>query len=270
MSWFQDVFGHEKAIIGMIHLPALPGTPRYDERGGMAAIVARVEADLENLQSGGIDAVMFCNEDDRPYQLQVGPEAAAAMTRAVSAVLPKIRVPFGIDLLWDPLAAIAVAHATDAAFVREVFTGVYGGEIGLWNTNCAEALRFRRRIGADRVKLLYNINAEFAAPLAPRDLATVARSAVFSSLADAICVSGPMTGSETGTESLRAAREAVPGVPIFANTGVTAETVKVKLAVADGAVVGTSLKRDGVTWNPVDPARVSRLMAEVRQFRGEI
>jgi len=269
MHWLREVFAQDKVIIGMVHLPASPGCPNHSRDMGMAAILERVEADVESLQAGGVDAVMFCNEDDRPYTLQVGPEVVAAMTRAVTAMLPRLKVPFGIDVLWDPIAAIAVAHATGASFVREVFTGAYAGEIGVWNTDCAEALRFRQRIGAERIKLLYNINAEFAAPMAPRPLAAVAKSAVFSSLADALCVSGQMTGEETGTENLRAVKEVVPNVPVFANTGVNAETVAEKLAIADGAIIGTSFKRDGVTWNPVDPERVKRFMKGVRECRGQ-
>jgi len=267
--WLRDVFGHDKAIIGMVHLPASPGSPRHAEEKGMTGILESVEADIESYQAGGVDAVMFCNEDDRPYQLRVGPEVVATMTRTVAAVRPKLKIPFGIDILWDPVAAIAIAHATGASFVREVFTGAYAGDIGVWNTNCGEALRFRRQIGAERVKLLYNINAEFAAPLAPRELSATAKSAVFSSLADGICVSGQMTGEDTGTANLRAVKDVIPDVPVFANTGVHAESVAEKLAVADGAVVGTWFKQDGITWNPVDPERVRRFMTVVRGLRGQ-
>lgn len=269
MNWLREVFGKEKVVIGMVHIPPMPGAPRYDERAGIPGLIERVERDVQSLQEGQIDAIMFCNEDDRPYVQTVGPETVATMTRIITSVLPKVQVPYGVDVLWDPIAAIAVANAVGASFVREVFTGAYAGDIGIWNTNCAAALRFRRQINADRIKLLYNINAEFAAPLAPRDLASVARSAVFSSLADAICVSGQMTGQEAATDALQIVKEAIGNVPVFANTGVNAANVAEKLAVADGAVVGTSLKQGGVTWNPVDPARVAELMNIVSQVRRE-
>jgi len=269
VSWLRDVFGKDKVIIGMAHLPPLPGTPLYDAARGVEGIIESIHGDVEALQAGGIDAVMFCNENDRPYTLKAGPETAATMARVITEVRPALSVPFGVDVLWDPVAAIAIAHATGGVFVREVFTGAYAGDIGIWNTNAGEALRFRRQIGAERVKLLYNINAEFAAPLAARGLQQVAQTAVFSSLADGLCVSGMMTGSEVDTESLMAAKRSVRDVPVFANTGVTAENVQEKRRYADGAIVGTHLKEGGITWNRVDPERVKRFMAAVRSVRGD-
>lgn len=269
MSWLREVFNRDKVIIGMAHLPALPGAPLHDIQGGVGAIVERVRADVQALQTGGVDAIMFCNENDRPYRLQAGPETVATMVRVITELRPLLKIPFGVDVLWDPVAAIAIAHATGGRFVREVFTGAYAGDVGIWNTNAGEALRFRRQIGAESVKALYNVNAEFAGPLAPRNLEQVARSAVFSSLADALCVSGVMTGMEADTNEIRLVKEAVPEVPVFANTGVTAANVAEKLRYADGAVVGTHLKVDGYTWNPVDLSRVQQLMAAVRQARGE-
>lgn len=264
MTRLREVFGRDKVIIGMVHLPPLPGAPLYDDKAGMIRIIESVSLDLHNLQAGGIDAIMFCNENDRPYTLQAGPETVAAMTRTITHVLGEVRVPYGVDILWDPVAALAVAKATGASFIREVITGVYGGEIGIWNTDSAKVWRYRKSIGADHIRMLYNINAEFAAPLAPRPIADVARSAVFSSLADGLCVSGIMTGSEVASDVLKTVRDAVPETPIFANTGVTSDNVLEKLKYADGVVVGTSLKVDGVTWNPVDPKRVAAFMQIVR------
>ncbi len=164
------------------------------------------------------------------------------------------------SVLWDPKAALAVAMATGAGFVREVFTGVFSGDLGLWTTSCGEALRYRRNIHAGHVKLLFTINAEFAAPVGERDIASVAQSVVFSSLPDVLCVSGPITGQSGGLEELRTVKAASRGVPVFANTGVTADTVASILETCDGAVVGTYFKRDGVTWNAVDANRVKTLM----------
>jgi membrane complex biogenesis BtpA family protein len=266
-TWLTDVFGGEKAVIGMVHLPALPGSPLYDDDGGMALVRDRTLADLEALQAAGFDAVMFCNENDRPYVFEVGPETVAAMAAVVGGLRDAITVPFGIDLLWDPRAALAVAKATGAAFVREILTGAYTSEFGLWNTNPGETLRYRRAIGADDVRLLTNISAEFAAPLAPRPIDVVARGVALISLADALCVSGAMTGSSVDAGQLRAVREALPDTVVFANTGVNEATVEEILSVADGAVVGTSLKVDGITWNPVDAARARRFMERVNEVR---
>src|SRR6476661_7187998 len=109
MSWLVETFGAAKPVIGMIHLPPLPGTALYDDARGMAWIIESARRDAEALQAGGIDAVMFGNEGDRPYRTKVGPETIAAVAAAVTAVAPGLSVPFGVDVLWDPRATLAVA-----------------------------------------------------------------------------------------------------------------------------------------------------------------
>lgn len=262
--WLKETFRVAKPVIGMVHLPPLPGTARYDDARGVAGIIESAKRDAEALQEGGIDAVMFGNEGDRPYRTHVGPETVATVAAAVTAVAPLLSVPFGVDVLWDPMATLAVAKATGARFAREVFTGLFGGDLGLWNTAAGDLFQYRRAIDATDVRLLFTINAEFAAPVASRPLADVARSVAFSSLPDALCISGPITGSPAPLEELRAAKAAVAETPVFANTGVRRETVADTLAIADGCIVGTALKVDGITWNPVDPARVRALISAAR------
>ncbi len=257
------MFDSGKTIIGMAHLPPLPGAPGYDADGGIQRLVDWVSADLEALQSGGIDAVMFGNEADRPYVLQAPQEGIAAMTAVVTAVKPLLTVPFGINYLWDPVASVAMAVATGASFVREIFTGVYASDMGLWQPDAAGALRLRAHLGRPDLKLLFNVNAEFATSLDTRPVAERARSAVFSSTADVICVSGPMTGQPVDQSELSETKQAVGTTPVLANTGVTINSVADILAIADGAVVGTHFKRDGDTWNPVDSDRVRRFMDAV-------
>ena len=140
--------------------------------------------------------------------------------------------------------------------------------MGLWEPKCAEALRLRDNLGRGDLKLLFNINAEFAAPLDTRPAALKARSAVFSSLADIVCVSGAdhRPGRST-SPSCEAVKEALPDTPVFANTGVNLDNVERMLAIADGCVIGTHFKLDGNTWNPVDSARASRFMDKVRGLR---
>jgi membrane complex biogenesis BtpA family protein len=259
---FDTMFGKPKAIIAMAHFPAMPGQPLHDGRGGVTALVDAVRRDVEILAESGVDAVMFCNEGDRPYRTHAGPEVPAVMAAAITEIKRDLELPFGVDILWDPVAALALARAVGAAFVREVFTGAYAGDFGVWNTDPAGALEYRRRIGADDVKLFFNVTAEFAAPIAPREIGLTARSAVFSSLADAVCVSGVVTGTGVDLADLAAAKEAVDGaVPVVANTGVAPATVAEILSVADGCIVGTALKRDGNTWNEVDADRVARFVA---------
>jgi hypothetical protein len=259
--------GRSKAIIGMVHLGALPGTPLHDAAGGMAKLIDGALADIDALQQGGVDALMFGNENDRPYSLKAPPASIAAMAAIVAAVKPALRIPFGVNYLWDPTASICIAAATGASFVREIFTGVYASDMGMWAPDCEGALRARRDLGVPQLKLCFNINAEFATPLDTRPIGLRAKSAVFSSLADAIMVSGPLTGQPVVRSELRQVREAVTDVPVFVNTGVNLDNVADMLALADGAVVGTHFKQGGITWNTVDPARVKRFMDKVAGLR---
>ncbi|MFN8186096.1 MAG: BtpA/SgcQ family protein [Gaiellales bacterium] len=261
---FAELFSREKPVIAMAHLAPLPGTPLYDERAGVAGIVDGVRADLEILLAAGVDAVMFCNEGDRPYALAAPSEAVAVMTRVVTELAPRDR-PFGVDYLWDAGAALSVAVATGASFIREVTTGVYESDMGLWNTDAASLLRERRRLGAEHVRVLMNVTPELASPLGSRPVDQVAKSAVVSSLADAILVSGPMQGAEPSPAALQEAREAIAGaVPVLLNTGAKSTNIGTFLELCDGVIVGSDLKVDGYTWNPVDPARVARFMAAAR------
>lgn len=262
MTVITDLFDKPKAVIAMAHFPPLPGQPLHDTDGGVQSILDSVGHDLEILVGSGVDAVMFCNEGDRPYRTRVGPEAPATMAAVITELKRGLTIPFGVDILWDPRAALGLAKAVGARFVREVFTGSYAGDFGVWNTDPAESLTYRRQIDANEVRLFYNVTAEFAAPIAAREIGLTARSAVFSSLADAVCVSGVITGSGVDVSMLQAAKAAVgPDVAVIANTGVRAETVAKMLSVADACIVGTALKRDGNTWNPVDAEPVERFVA---------
>jgi membrane complex biogenesis BtpA family protein len=262
-----DFFGQKnKVIIGMAHIGALPGTPLYDADGGMAKLIDGVLRDIEALQAGGVDAVMFGNENDRPYTLAAPAEGIAAMTAIVQAAKPALKLPFGVNYLWDPKASVAIAAATGAVFVREIFTGVFASDMGLWNPDGAGAARLRRNLGRPDMKLLFNINAEFAQALDARPIEMRAKSTVFSSLADAILVSGPLTGQPAEQSDLQKVRAAVQ-VPVFANTGINLDNVRAVLSIADGAVVGTHFKQGGITWNAVDRDRVKRFMDVVSRLR---
>ena len=263
-----DFFGQRrKVVIAMAHIGALPGTPLYDAQGGLPKLIEGVARDVEKLQAGGVHAIMFGNENDRPYQFKAPAEGVAAMTAVVAAIKPMLRVPFGVNYLWDPAASVAIACATGAQFAREIFTGLFASDMGLWQPDAATALRLRRNLGRPDLKLLFNINAEFAASLDTRPIELRAKSAVFSSLADAILVSGPLTGDPVDRSHLKAVREAVQNVPVIANTGVTIDNVRDILAISDGVVIGTHFKVKGNTWNPVDGARVKRFMDAVAKLR---
>jgi membrane complex biogenesis BtpA family protein len=148
-------------------------------------------------------------------------------------------------------------------------TGLYESDMGLWAPDAGALYRYRRQLDAQDVAVFANITPEFASPLGSRTVYQRARSAAVSSLVDAILIAGPMAGAEPDLEQLREAKEAVgQGVPVLLNTGARIGNIARFLAVADGVIVGSSLKVDGHTWNPVDPARVQAFMAEVKRVRG--
>jgi membrane complex biogenesis BtpA family protein len=263
----KQLFKVSKPVIAMAHLPALPGTPRYNAEKGLDGILEVVSKDLQVLLAGGVDGVLFCNEDDRPYSFHAGLESVAVMTRVVSELKPS-KVPYGVDFLWDPLAALAIAKATGAAFMREVISGVYESDMGLWQPDAAALFRYRKEIDAQNVRVFANITPEFASPLGERSVYQRARSVVVSTEPDAVLISGSMAGSHPDISLLEEARSALGDeTPLFLNTGAKADNIKDYLSVADGVIVGSSLKHDGYTWNPVDPARVEQFMSQVMDIR---
>lgn len=261
---FRRVFGATKPVIGMVHLGALPGAPLHDPSQDL---LAAARADLHALQAAGFDAVMFGNENDRPYEFRVDTASTATMAYLIGQLKAEITVPFGVNVLWDPMSTVALGAATGAQFVREIFTGTYASDMGPWTPDAGKAMRYRHRLGRPDMAMLYNVSAEFAHSLDQRTLADRARSAVFSSVPDAVLVSGQITGEAAEMSDLEAVKAALPQMAVMANTGIRHETVKDVLSVADGCVVGSSLKVDGDTWKPVDPDRARDFMDRARKAR---
>jgi uncharacterized protein len=264
---YSRVFGRVKPVIAMVHLGASPGAPLFDSHAGIEGIVENARKDLKALQAAGFDAVMFGNENDRPYQLEADVASSATMAYVVGRLRADLTMPFGVNVLWDPISTLAVAAATGASFVREIFTGSYASDMGAWTPDAGAALRYRRRLDRGDLALLYNVSAEFAYSLDRRSVADRARSAVFSSIPDAILVSGAITGEAARIEDLEETKRALPGTPVLANTGVKHATVRDVLAVADGCIVGSALKVDGDTWKPVDQERAKEFMRLARAAR---
>ena len=264
---FYKLFGTKKPIIAMVHLGALPVSPLYNKESGITGLIKEAKKDLEALQTAKFDAIMFGNENDRPYQLNVDTASTAAAAYIIGELKRDIKIPFGVDMLWDPMATIALGTATKANFVREIFTGTYSSDMGIWAPNAGEALRYKQNLGSEEMLLLFNISAEFAYSQDRRPLTDRARSVVFSSLPDAILVSGQITGEAASMNDLMSVKKALPLTPVLANTGVKHDTVIQVLKNADGCIVGSSLKEDGNTWKPVDPKRARDFMNIVSKFR---
>ena len=263
-TWIENLFGVTKPVIAMCHLGALPGDPYFNKKDGLKEVMAWARKDLESLQNGGVDAVMFSNEFSMPYLTQVHTVTVATMARIIGELMPEIKIPFGVNVLWDPSASLDLAVATGASFVREIFSGVYASDFGLWNPNAGEIVRHQHAISAEKVKLLFNIVPEAARYLADRDVVEIAKSTVFNHRPDALCVSGLTAGTQADLSVLSRVKEAVPDTPVFANTGVRPDNVAEQLSIADGAIVGTTFKYDGKFENHVDELRVREFMAALK------
>ena len=267
MNWLKKTIGTDKPIIAMCHLQALPGDPYYDHAGGMKKVIELARHDLHALQDGGVDAVMFSNEFSLPYLTKVRPETPVAMARVIGELMREITVPFGVNVLWDPIASIDLAAATGAVFIREIMSGVYASDFGLWNPNVGEIVRHQMSVGQKDLKMIFNIVPEAAKYLTDRTIVDIARSTVFNNRPDALCVSGLTAGTETDTQILAKVKEIVPDTVVLANTGCNVGNIQAQLAIADGAIVGTTFKKDGKFENQVDENRVKVFMEKVKSFR---
>ncbi|MBQ4051515.1 MAG: BtpA/SgcQ family protein, partial [Oscillospiraceae bacterium] len=174
---------------------------------------------------------------------------------------------FGVNVLWDPYASLDLAAATGGLFIREIMSGVYASDFGLWDTNTGEIARHKMRIGADNVKMLYNIVPEAAKYLVDRDIESIAKTTVFNNRCDVLCVSVATAGVGTDMGILERVKNAVPDTAVFANTGCKVNTIEGIFKIADGAVVGTTFKKDGKFENQVELDRVKEFMDKVHSIR---
>ena len=266
-NWSDELFGVKKPIIAMCHLLPLPSDPSYDEEGGMEKVIERATKDVIALQNGGVDGIMFSNEYSLPYLTKMEPITLAAMAYVIGRVKEYVKIPYGVNCLWDPIASLDVAKAVGGKFIREIISGVYASDFGIWNTNSGETARHRHRIGADNIKMLYNIVPEAAVYIAPREIGSIAKTTEFNCKPDGICVSGLTAGAETDTQVLTQVKKSLKNTPVFCNTGCNKDNIVKQLSAADGAVCATTFKVDGKFENPVDEARVKEFMDIVKEFR---
>jgi membrane complex biogenesis BtpA family protein len=257
-----------RAVIGMVHLRALPGSPRWD--GDMMGVLRAALEDARALAEGGADAIMVENHGDVPFTAgRVDAASVAGMAVAVAEIRRQVRLPIGVNVLKnDVRSALAIAASAGARFVRvNVHVGAVVADQGLIQSDAHDSLRYRRLLGAN-VTILADVQAKHGMPLAPVPIEQEARDCFARGLADALVVSGVATGEPTPMSDLKRVRGAVPEAPLLVGSGVSPETVDDLLSVADGVIVGTSIKRDGRLANPVDAERVRRLVAAARGARG--
>lgn len=259
-STFFRIYG-SRPLFGMVHLRALPGSPFAEP---IDRVVAAALTDAEALAEGGAAAILVENFGDRPFHRQVGPATVAAMTRLITGIRGAVDIPVGVNVLRnDPLAALAIAAATGATFVRvNVLVGAMLTDQGIIEGDAAEVQRLRVRLCPD-VHVFADHMVKHAAPLASYDPMQLAKDLRFRGLADAILVTGRETGHAADPDRFALIREATPDTPLLAASGMTEETAAA-LRDIDGAIVGSSLKKDGILDNPVDRDRVRRIVAALK------
>ena len=265
----NKIFVTEKPIIGMLHLLPLPGGPMYDDKG-LDKVIARALYDADALVRGGVSALQVENYSDPSYFVNhAAPETVAAMSivgNEVRKAFPDL--PMGVCLLADPEAGLAVAHCIKAQFVRATFFTEAGVDVGgLALRSPHKILRYRKFLDPS-IKIFADVHIKHSAPLGIRPIEDAAYDAAYF-CADAVIVSGKHTGGETNMDDVIKVKEALPTFPVFVGSGINASNAKKMLAYADGAIAGTTLKRDGDTDNEVDYNRVRKFMSVVEQIRKE-
>ena len=247
-----------KPVIGMLHLAALPGSPLYG--GSLAEIRDAVLRDAQLLAEGGVNGLMIENFGDTPFfPGRVPAHVVAHMTAIAAQVRQAVPdLPLGINVLRnDGLSALSVAHAVGAEYVRvNVLCGARVADQGLLQGIAHDLLRLRAELKADAIKIFADVDVKHSAPLAERPIADEVDDTLHRGMADALIVSGAGTGKPTDPEKVKMVKAAAKGAPVFLGSGVTPQTVDALLPHADGFIVGTYFKKDGV----VDVARVRDLM----------
>ena len=264
MDRWRQLFGGLRPLIGVIHLPPLPGAPGWG--GDMAAVEARALVDAQAYVRGGASAVLVENFGDHPFfPGQVPPETVAAMGRIATAVVRAVPVPVGINVLRnDGAAAMGVAVASGARFIRvNVLSGAMVTDQGLIQGCAAQLMRQRRLLAADSatdgVAVLADVLVKHALPLAPLPLPMAVQDTLERGGADGVILSGESTGSPVEPESLQQARHGAKGAPVLVGSGFGPVNADHLGPLCDGVIVASALKRDGRLCNPVDPQRVAQL-----------
>ena len=271
MQNFTELFGTDKPIIGMVHLIPLPGSPAY-EGWGMSVIIEHALRDAKALVEGGVDGIIVENMWDLPYYSgasRIPPEEIAAHAVAAAEVIKEVPVPAGITVIHNGgRVALGIAKASGAKFIRVcLYTGAAVWDTGEFdNGNAAELMRLRKLLHAEDIKFFADIVKKHSVVFPGIDLKTHATWSHFY-MADALIVTGTMTGVPPAPRDVLEVKEAVPEAKVLIGSGINLGNVTDFLRVADGAIVGTYFKKDGVVQNRVDVDRVRKLMKKVKELR---
>lgn len=260
----QSTFGAPRALIGMLHVDALPGTPAAPAGAAGAIVNAAIDRAIGEARvyaGAGFGALMIENMHDRPYARRaVGPEIVAAMTAIGRAVRAAVPLPLGVQVLAGAnRESLAVALACGASFIRaEAFVFAHVADEGLIEADAAELLRYRRAMGADGIAVFADVKKKHSshALTADVDVTETALAAEFV-LADGVVLTGPATGRPADAEEVTHVSNAVK-IPVLVGSGLTPGNLR-EFAAADAFIVGSSVKRGGLWSNPLDVARVGAM-----------
>jgi len=259
------IFNNYPAVVGMVHLMPLPGSP--DWGGSMDDVIQSALRDAYALKDGGADGIMVENFWDIPFTRgQVEPVTVAAMTRCVDEIRREIDTPIGVNVLRnDGPSALSIAQVTGARFIRvNVMSSAMVTDQGIIEGCAYEVSRLRAKLQAN-VMVLADIMVKHAYPLGAMDVVSVARDTALRSGADALIVSGSETGAPLELDELEKVRKALPDFPLASGSGVTAKNVSRFLPSLDLLIIGTWFKKDGDVRKPVDSKRVAEMVHRVRR-----
>jgi uncharacterized protein len=259
------IFATPKPIIGMVHCWPLPGAPGYTGYG-MQTIIDHALRDAEALAEGGCHGLIVENMWDIPFRAgpHIQPESIAAQAVVARAVRERINLPMGINLVHNGgVALLGIAIASGADFIRVcMFTGAGVWDAGSWDEGCAaDLLRRRKELHAEQIKIFADVDKKHSVRFPGIDLATHIEWTRFFG-ADALIISGRMTGDAPDLEKVREARRLAGNTPILLGSGTDERNIGAFMEVADGAIVGSSIKANGEIANPVDAERVRRFVRE--------
>ena len=264
-SWVEDVFGCLKPVIGVVHLPPLPGSPLFT--GSLEDVIDRAVRDARVYEEAGFNGVIVENYGDKPYFPRRVPRFTLALIcRVVSEVLREISIPVGVNVLRnDAISALSIAYAFSLPFIRvNILTETYVTDQGIISGEAHLVQRLKSFLGA-RVRILADVHVKHAYPMLARSIEESALDLVERGLADCVILTGSRTGIPPDREILVRVRRVVKA-PIFIGSGLNPDNVRF-YADADGFIVGSYVKVDGVTENPVDLSRARRMVEAVRRLR---
>lgn len=226
--------------------------------------------DAKALESGGVDGLLIENYGDSPFKpTPTDPETVASMTAIGKEISRQTKLLLGVNVLRNgALAALAIAHVIGARFIRvNVLTESMLTDQGVINACAHDLMRYRRDLGATDVHVFADVRSKHAAPIVSRPVEESARDAAYRGMADALIVTGPHTGVEPDRDQLRRVKDSVPDRPVLIGSGLTSLNAAELLREADGAIVGTSLKEDGIIEKPIDESRVKEFVKSIAQLR---